>query len=103
MVIKQKEHITPTTNSEANAVAKVHCKICDRGFLNSRGVSAHKRFCQGSKEAEAANPRKRRDQNLDALVKNTKRAALVAEEVKIKYNTIGLIMLTHSSILELNS
>ena len=86
MVIKQLEQVTPTTNSEANAAAKVHCKICDRGFFNIQGISAHKRFCQGSKEAEAANPRKRGDQKLDALVKKKKREALVAEEVKIKYN-----------------
>jgi transposase-like protein len=45
MVVKQSEHITPTSNSESNGVAKVHCKVCGRGFLNNRGVSAHKRFC----------------------------------------------------------
>ena len=86
MVVKQLEHITPTTHSEANAAAKVHCKVCGRGFLNNRGVSAHKRYCLGSFQAEAANPRPRSDQKLDALVKKKKREALVAAEPRIVYN-----------------
>jgi len=86
MAVKKLEYITPTTNGEANAAAKAHCTVCGRGFLNMRGVSAHKRFCLKSFEAEAANPRPRSDQKLDALVKKKKREAFVEAEHRIVYN-----------------
>jgi hypothetical protein len=90
MVVKQLEHVTATTQSEANAVAKVHCPVCGRGFLNKKGVASHRRFCLGSFEAEAANPRPRSDQKLDALVKKKKREAIIVSEPRIIYNNEGI-------------
>ena len=41
MVVKPLEYVTPTTNDEANAAAAVKCPVCERGFGNKKGLSAH--------------------------------------------------------------
>jgi hypothetical protein len=92
MVVKPLEYVTPTTNDEANAATVVKCPVCERGFGNKKGLSAHlaKRrgvsYCKGSVAAEIANPAKRGDSVLDKRVKQQKRAILAAGSEKIFYN-----------------
>jgi hypothetical protein len=92
MVVKPLEYVTPTTNDEANAAAAVKCPVCERGFGNKKGLSAHlaKRrgvsYCKGSVAAELANPAKRGDSVLGKRVKQQKRAILAAGSEMIFYN-----------------
>jgi hypothetical protein len=97
--VKPLEYLTPTTNDEANVAAAVKCPVCERGFGNKKGLSAH--LAKGSVAAELANPAKRGDSVLDKRVKQQKIAILAAGSKKIL--DIQLKMLAGSNTFVQNS
>ena len=90
MTVVKAKKTSPTTLVEATEISKFHCDICNRGFPTIRGVSSHKRFCRGSVEEELANPRGRKYQKADKIIKFNKRSALVEADPKVVYNGLPL-------------